>query len=475
MYNNERYIEEAKLQGFTKNKATVVELRGLLLSESHLLERNLAISLLSLARTVKFNFFFLPFHVGGLPIFKSPILSTYELPIIAPLEKKLPAITEILRATGEETYLGATIPLFYVVQTPEFKIVHRLLRYYKAWAMRSATNDFIEIQEPGETEHKWWLCPANKEYRHFLADILTDAVNKLPISAVVFDVSVLREMPKLCFCEYCQQKIMELGGETALRHRDELPNNEAIRLQWLKWIHKQMLEFLGYLKARLQSQRSDLLLMLYVERAELNPAQNTRELPWIYLWDRSFVDELLVTNYSANPQAYTDELRADLRYLSPGLLFLPVISTSEIYNLEAMITISSELSPTGWVLKYNRHLLLAELEEMGNNLFIHEALPGEISPLLACKVLLERITSQLMQPNEIKKFLVDVLRLVDTIPPEALPKWMKSVLNNIININQRLNEGQLTITADNSVAVKIYLRRLETLLGYFSKSALLQS
>ncbi|MCX7766008.1 MAG: hypothetical protein N2246_04805, partial [Candidatus Sumerlaeia bacterium] len=287
--------------------------------------------------------------------------------------------------------------------------------------------------------------------------------------AVVFDVSVLRDLPKLCFCQYCQQKIIELGGETALRHREELLDNEALRLQWLKWIHKQMLEFLGYLKARLQSQRSDLLMMLYVDRAELNPAQNKRELPWIYLWERFFVDELLITNYSANPQAYNAELRADLRYLSPGLLLLPVISTTEIYNLEAMITISGELAPTGWIVKYNRHLLLAELEEMGNNLFTHEALPGEISPLLACKLLLERITQQLLHPNEIKKFLEDILRLMDTIPPESLAKWMKSVLNNIININQRLNEGQLTINADSPVAIKIYLRRLETLLGYLSK------
>lgn len=448
-------------------KGEVVEFRGILLDESLMNEKEMVPAVVTTAKSAHFNFIFLPFLINGLTLYESEVAGKYRLPSIHPRFRKDSLLPEILEIVQDDVLIGSSFDLFSFREDENRKKPQALWRYYKEWAMRTPEGKIMPVGGNSEKAKRYWLCPSNKAYRRFTSEILVEMAEFLPVSGVIFDFGELEELPEICFCRSCREQIKTFGGENSVNTWKDSPHKDTIKLQWLKWIHTEILEFLGYLKARLHSQRPELLLMVKLPRTTTNPAQYSRPLPWMYCWEKLLIDALLVNDYPTNAQDCITQISEDVQRLPFDHLYLPVVSVTRFQNLLEIIKGCKELPLNGILLKYTHHILLSELEELGRTVFEDRAFPGEISPLLGCKVLAENIKQQLLEPDELKQFFADFLRVLDNFSSCTKSRWLKSTLTNLKVFDTKIHNGDISIKAMNETAVKNNIRRMCTLLGYF--------
>ncbi|MCD6384389.1 hypothetical protein J7M23_01300 [Candidatus Sumerlaeota bacterium] len=449
-------------------KGEVVEFRGILLDETIMTEKEILPALVSSVKSAHFNFVFLPFQLNGLTLYESSVAEKYRIPPIQPRFRKLPILKEILEIVQRDVLIGTSFELFsFREENQSGKKRPALWRYYKEWAMRAPDDKRIPIPDEKKDVNRYWLCPSNKSYRRFTSELLAEMIERFPLSAVILDFSVLTELPEICFCKSCRARLNTFASEGSLNNWKDFPDKNAIKLQWLKWMHKEILEFLGYLKARLHSQRPELLLMFKIPRTSTQPGHYSRPLPWMYCWEKLLIDVLLLNDYAANAPDCINQISEDTQRLPFERLYLPVVTSTRFQNLLEIITSAQQLPLNGILVKYTRHLLLAELEELGNIVFTDRAFPGEVSPLFGCKMLAEKIERELLEPEELKRFFTDFLRVLDNSSLSGMSRWLRSTLTNLEVFDTKIRNGEILIKATNETAIKNNIRRMCSLLGYF--------
>ncbi len=461
-------ITGKKMNPVTEPKqGEIIRSRGLLIEENILEERELLNPLISVAKSARFNFIFFPAFYRGLTLYESSVAHKYKIPSISPHFSSPPLIEELLRPASTGMFLGMISPLFFFENYKRSRASRKLLSNFRHWAMRTHNDKLISIENATEENSYRWLCPANDEYRNFIVELLTELVDSVPLSALIVDVRPLMELPEICFCKYCRRKIEEIGGENIRLHWDDLSEKDSIRLLWLKWIHVQIMQFFGYLKSRILSQRPDLLLMLLVPDRGVLPASLERPLPWLYMWHYLFFDELLISEDLTNPEECTEQVKRNLKRMPDTSLLQPVITSTTTSNLGAMISSCQKLPLTGFILRYNRHILLSDLEDIGKTYFKEAAFPGEISPVQACKLLASNIEERLEGPQELKTFFTDLLRMMDKMPYANLAKFFHSVLTNLRVFEDKIDRDVIEVVGREPDNLINDIYRLRRLLGFF--------
>ena len=447
-------------------KGKEIEFRGISFDASIVLDYNALSDVAETVHAAHFNFIFLPLIIRGLPLYESEVCVKYGHHSCLHSYKHRDQYAGLIKRCSSNTYLGTSVDVLAPQRPGKSRSGRKLWQFYKEWSMRSPDDNRIEKSDEDNNGRRVWLCPSNPAYRRYLGDMVSEMVERLPISAFIFDISFIEELPEICMCNTCRQWLIKAGWEKAVKNWKEFQDKESVALHWLKWIQQQILEFMGHLRIRIKAQRPDIISMLTVNRSSILSESLQRRIPWYYIWRESLVDELIIYDYARKGNEFRQQISGDISRFQIPHLFLPCITSTEVEYLADIIRICQQLPLSGFIFKYNRHILTSEIQDLDTAVFTTDSYPGELSPYQACHMITRKIVEHIRGPAYIKQFFVDMLKMMTILPSHALRKWLYSVVKNLHKFACDIDKGKIVIDAPAPSEVLCDITKLSKMTGY---------
>jgi uncharacterized lipoprotein YddW (UPF0748 family) len=422
--------------------------RAAILESSDVFDAETLRHALNLLADRNWNTVVIPGFLGSYPVFPSSVWADYGMRRQHPGFRKWNPL-EVAFDVAWRRGLNLTVSIKPYVVEPGvgWRRSSPIERRHPDWLAARHPNRRKRL--PQTTPGRGYYCPANPEYRRFLADTLYEVMETYPFHGVLIDLRfypfyTLQDDGSVpwCYCKYCRERTThDLGFDPA---GVDFERERTMVERWREWQTHQMDEALAYIRLRvLKSRRTMRVLGLLTTESALRDREQRPLIHWKTWVERSLVEALVLDSFAPDAAGFAEQLRGDLETLSENSLLIPMLPRLTHEGNAILEVIQREPVP-GFATRF------PDWNQPGFDpdkrvRFEGPAHGADADPITSICALFDQICLTVPEEEELVAFLRDLRHVLTRSSAEVTVDRLTMVALNVRGLHDRMAEGRMAL------------------------------